>query len=246
VAIDNGDSNLLTPDVVDQLSTAIALAESDDEVKVFCLTGAGPSFFSAGVSWEHIGSSKGFLEKSHALASLLLATRKPTVSMIQGASLGAGVELSLLTDYRVASSKAIISFPEAGFGYPTVFSGPYMCAKICNPAISRKVFMLGETFTAEAALNVGLVDEVFDSSTFYEDAARFARNTIHRTATSELARHSLIEPDVLRLTFLEERSSAAALDASPDRLRELNGERARYLKASGRTRHRAAGSGGAK
>jgi enoyl-CoA hydratase/carnithine racemase len=229
VAIDNGKDNALTEEVIDQLSAAVAIAESDAKVKVLCLTGSGPFFFSVGVSWNAVRHSS-LLEKTHALASLLLAARIPTVSLIQAPALGAGVELSLLTDYRVASDKAVIFFPEAAHGFHTVFSGHYLCSRFCGASISRKIFMLGEMFTAEAALNVGLVDEVFASSTFYERAAEFARGAAQKLGFSNTIRQSFLEPTQLRLSFLQEVIAAESFGQRPSKLDELEDERAKLRK----------------
>jgi len=230
VALDNGKDNALTEEVVEQLSAAVAIAESDEKVKVLCLTGAGPAFFSVGVSWKNVRDSSSLLEKTHALASLLLATRIPTVSLIQAPALGAGLELSLLTDYRVASDKAMISFPEAVHGFHTVFSGHYLCSRFCGASISRKIFMLGEAFTAEAALNVGLVDEVYTSSTFYEKAAEFAHNAIQNSGSSKIIRQSFLETGQLHLSFLLELITAKSFNPKPSKLEELEGERAKLSK----------------
>jgi enoyl-CoA hydratase/carnithine racemase len=110
---------------------------------------------------------------------------------------------------------------------------------VCNIGISPntrlavrqdEIFMLGEVFTAEAALNIGLVDAVYIGSTFYEKAAEFARVAIQSSGSSITVRQSFLETDQLRLSFYLELITAKSFSPKLSKLEELEGERAKLRK----------------
>jgi enoyl-CoA hydratase/carnithine racemase len=194
IALNNFSQNFLDEELVDQLSSALTIAEGDERIKVLCITGSGPTFFSAGVRWERIEDLKGFIQKTHALASILLALSKPTVSLVNSHALGAGFELSLLTDFRLSAQGAKLGFPEGRLGYPTVFASFYILNKIVGPSVAKKILTLGEMFDSQTALQLGLVDMVFEKTNFYGDAKTWVSSLANSSKILSATRQVALNP----------------------------------------------------
>ena len=170
IALDNGRHNLIDQAMLEQISSALVVANGDDSVRVLAITGSGRSFFSAGVDWRSVGDPEDFIKTSRALVSLLMSVEKPTVTLLNSHAFGAGLELSLLTDLRFARTGALLAFPEGRAGLPTVFLGGYFLGRIAGQSLAKRVFYLGEGVTSDEALRLSLVDRVLPRANFFGDA----------------------------------------------------------------------------
>jgi enoyl-CoA hydratase len=104
----------------------------------------------------------------------LEAHRWPTIALVDGPALGAGCELALACDFRIAS-------PAAEFGQPTLSPGVIAGAgahgrltRLVGLGLARRMLLAGARLDARAALAAGLVDEVT------EDLIHGARGLAHR------------------------------------------------------------------
>ena len=130
--IDNPPVNVLSADVIEQLTLVLDEIENDSEIKVVIITGEGDKAFVAG------GDIKGFPEwmeegveeaKQKSLwlqepLNKIERLSRPTIAAINGLALGGGCELALSCDIRIAEEQIRIGLPEIklglfpGAGYP--------------------------------------------------------------------------------------------------------------------------------
>jgi enoyl-CoA hydratase/carnithine racemase len=85
---------------------------------------------------------------------------QPTLTAIHGYCLGAGLELALATDFRIADESALLGFPEVELGIVPSSGGTYRAARILGPARAKEVVLLRPRVSAAEALDLGLVTEV--------------------------------------------------------------------------------------
>jgi enoyl-CoA hydratase/carnithine racemase len=85
---------------------------------------------------------------------------QPTLTAIHGYCLGAGLELALATDFRIADASAVLGFPEVELGIVPSSGGTYRAARILGPARAKELVLLRPRVTAAEALELGLVTEV--------------------------------------------------------------------------------------
>lgn len=85
---------------------------------------------------------------------------QPVVVAIQGYCLGAGLEVSLLGDIRVAADDAVFAFPQATLGIPVVAGADMRMALECGAGNTKLLALTGRRFDAAHALRIGLVQEV--------------------------------------------------------------------------------------
>lgn len=143
-----------------------AIQELGTDARALVLGSVGESF-SAGA---HLGWMKRMaqysyadnLDDARALASLLKNLNNfpaPTIARIQGAAFGGAVGLASCCDIAIASTKARFCFSEVKIGLIPSAISPYIVNAIGERA-SRRYFTTAETFSAEKAMQLGLVSEV--------------------------------------------------------------------------------------
>jgi enoyl-CoA hydratase len=154
--------NALSLDLADQLVAAVRGLERDDEVGAVVITGEPPAF-CAGADLSQLGSSKE--QGLHAIYAGFLAVADcvlPTVAAVNGAAVGAGMNLALACDVRVAGAKGrfVSRFLQLGLhpggGYT------WMAQRVLGPQGAAAVTLFGEDLDAEQAQRAGLVWAVAD------------------------------------------------------------------------------------
>lgn len=101
---------------------------------------------------------------------------KPFVVAHQGTCVGGSLEMSLSCDFRLAAARASYAFPEARFGVLPATNGISRLTRVVGPHWARYLVMANLPATAQQALNMGLVHDVFPDETFEEDVMNFCRH----------------------------------------------------------------------
>jgi enoyl-CoA hydratase len=101
---------------------------------------------------------------------------KPIVVAHHAMCVGGGLEMSLSCDFRLAAKSAGYSFPEGLMGMLPASNGVSRLTRICGPHWARWLVMANKKVTADKALVMGLVHEVFPDETFAEDVMAFCRH----------------------------------------------------------------------
>ena len=164
-----------------ELRDAIARARAS---RVLVLTGAGGTF-CAGADLTGI-ESEGFVA---ALRDVLVGlTELPGVAIaaVEGVALGAGAQLALACDLRVASPSALFGIPAARLGLMVDRWTVRRLVDLAGGSVARSVLLAAETLSAEEAHRCGLVHRLGD----VEDAMRWGRH-IARLAPLAVAGHKL-------------------------------------------------------
>lgn len=116
ITIDRLDrSNALTPAMAVELAAAIVALSSDQSCRVIVLTGAGDRAFCGGydLSEVRVGVSD---EELHRLVTALSECPVPTIAMLNGHAVGAGLELACRCDIRVAHPEVRVGLPAVALG----------------------------------------------------------------------------------------------------------------------------------
>jgi len=160
------------------LSEALRKATQDSEVRVILLKGAGDSFcsgldlsptndvirlLSEKPSAEQKMRLFDIIRRVQSTHSELEVLRVPTIAVIQGHCLGAGLELICSCDMRFCSSDALFALPEPRFGIITDVGGLQRLPKIVGRGKAREMAFRGHSIGADEAKRIGLVNEVFDT-----------------------------------------------------------------------------------
>jgi enoyl-CoA hydratase/carnithine racemase len=149
--------------MTDFIGKVDALASRDD-LRALVLTGAGDKAFIGGASIPEMAAldrdgARDFITLVHRTCDCLRRLPVPVIARIDGYALGAGLEVAVSCDLRVATTRAKFGMPEVKVGLPSVVE-----AALIPPLIgfgrARELLMLGEIIDADTALRWGLIERV--------------------------------------------------------------------------------------
>lgn len=177
--------NAVNLDMRDDLWTAMEWVRADPDVGVVVLRAAGDAAFSAGADITEFGTAPSYVEARRSrqerdLWGLMLAMEKPMIAAIQGHALGAGCEMSLCCDLRIASEDARFGLPEVNLGYIPSAGGTQLLPRTIASGNSLLMVLSGEPIDAEQALDYGLVQWVVPRDLLLDRAEDLARRIISR------------------------------------------------------------------
>jgi len=149
----------------DELWSAMLAVRDDPEIRIAVFRGAGERAFSAGADISEFGTAPSYVDARRArqerdLWGMMLSITKPLVASIHGYAFGAGCELSLLCDIRIAADDASFSLPEVTLGYIPSAGGTQTLPRAIAPGVAREMVLTGEPIDPTRALAVGLVNHV--------------------------------------------------------------------------------------
>jgi 2-(1,2-epoxy-1,2-dihydrophenyl)acetyl-CoA isomerase len=163
--------NAYTDEMIAATVEAFDRAEADDAVRCVILTGAGQSFSAGGdlkLMQTHSGMFEGgpvALRKRYQRGVQTIPTRlesfdKPVVAALNGAAVGAGLDLACMCDIRIASSEARFGSPFVKLGLIPGDGGAYLLGRVVGFARALELMLTGRLIDAEEALRIGLVTRV--------------------------------------------------------------------------------------
>jgi len=174
--------NAFSPDLFEGLQKAYADSKKDKAIRALIFTGAGDHFSAGGDVALDIDPLKNltlkqFKEYFDPLVELymdLYNLDKITIAAIKGFALGAGFEMTLLCDFRIAAETAQLGefFVRMGL-VPEI--GMCLLPNIVGPGMARYMCYTGELITAQEALRVGLVEKVVPVDQLLPESEKLAR-----------------------------------------------------------------------
>ncbi|MYA01451.1 MAG: enoyl-CoA hydratase/isomerase family protein [Chloroflexi bacterium] len=149
----------------DDLWTFIQAARLDPDVRVLIFRGEGPRAFSAGADISEFGSAPSLHESREArrqrdLWALLEDLPIPTIAALHGFCFGAGIELPLYCDLRIATENTQIGLPEVTLGYIPSAGGTQLMPRIAPPGAASGLILSGDPIDADQALRWGIIHRV--------------------------------------------------------------------------------------
>jgi enoyl-CoA hydratase len=178
--------NAMNMQMRDELWTVMEAVRDDPDTRVLIVKGAGERAFSAGADVSEFGTAPSYVEARRArrerdLWQLMLDLDKPLIAAIHGYALGAGCEMSMCCDLRVASDDARLGLPEVKLGYIPSAGGTQLLPRTISPGVAMEMVLTGDDIDAATALGLGLVHRVVDRGRLYAEAEAWARGLMTRS-----------------------------------------------------------------
>ncbi len=156
--------NILDRALMTEFIAAVEALSAREELRTLVVTGAGDKAFIGGASIPEMAaldrdSASDFIALVHRTCDCLRRLPVPAIARIDGYALGAGLEVAVSCDLRVASSRAKFGMPEVKVGIPSVVEAA-LIPRLIGFGRARALLLLGETIDAETALRWGLVERV--------------------------------------------------------------------------------------
>jgi enoyl-CoA hydratase len=197
--------NAINTRMRDELWEAMLAVRDDPDAAVVVFKGAGERGFSAGADIAEFGTAPSYVEARRArrerdLWKLMLSLQQPMIAAVHGYALGAGVELPLCCDIRIASEDAQLGLPEVGLGYIPSAGGTQTLPRQVPPGVAMQIILTGDPIDARTALRLGLVQRVVPRERLYEEADSLARTLQSRgPRLMRLAKRAVVEGLQMRL-----------------------------------------------
>src|SRR6201991_1690642 len=165
--------NALTFEVYRELTGAFAALQTEEDVRVVVISGAGRAFCSGGDVRDIIGELQGrdaeglleFTQMTCELVRNIRALRKPVIASLNGTTAGAGACIALASDLRIASAEARIAFLFVKVGLSGADMGAaHLLPRVVGLSKATELLYTGDFITAEEALRIGLYNRVVAAS----------------------------------------------------------------------------------
>ncbi|MFV1470798.1 enoyl-CoA hydratase [Mycolicibacterium elephantis] len=154
--------NAVTFDMSVQLRAAVDAAEANPDVHALVVTGAGKAF-CAGADLSALGeATEDGLRKIYDGFLAVANCALPTIAAVNGAAVGAGLNLALAADVRIAGPAALFDPRFQKLGIHPGGGATWMLQRAVGPQVARASLLFGMRFDAEAAVRHGLALAVAD------------------------------------------------------------------------------------
>ena len=189
----------------DELWEMMHAVRDDPDVRVVVFTGAGDRAFSAGADISEFGTAPSIAEARRArrerdLWGLMLSLDEVLIAAVHGYALGAGVELPMCCDIRIASDDAQFGLPEVGLGYIPSAGGTQTLPRHVPPGLAMQMILTGDPIDARSAYASGLVQKIVPRRRLYAEAETLARTIAARSAAAtRLAKRAIVDGAELSL-----------------------------------------------
>jgi naphthoate synthase len=188
--------NAFRAQTVDEMIAAFRAAWHDPDVGVVVLTGTGDRAFSTGGDQSArteggYGGAGGIGLDMHGLHGIMRAIPKPVVAMVNGYAIGGGHVLHVLCDLSIAADTAKFGQVGPRVGSVVPGFGTAYLARLVGEKKAREIWYLCRQYTAQQALDMGLVNAVVPAAELRAETERWCRELLEKSPTAlKLAKQS--------------------------------------------------------
>lgn len=209
--------NAFRPQTVKEMMDALNQARDNQDVGVVILTGEGPAAFCSGGD-QRIRGDQGYVDDEgvHRLNVLdfqrqIRTCPKPVVAMVAGFAIGGGHVLHMMCDLTIAADNAIFGQvgPKVG-SFDGGYGASYM-ARIVGQKKAREIWFLCRRYTAEEALDMGLVNTVVPLNRLEEETVQWCKEILNNSPLAIRCLKSALNADCDGQAGLQELAGNATL-----------------------------------
>jgi len=152
----------------EDLLAALRAASGDPGCRVVVITGAGRAFcaggdveYMSGLQKDgNVDAFRKLLDAGRDVVTTIVEMAKPVIASVNGIAAGAGCNLALACDYRIASDAAKLGETFVRIGIHPDWGGTWFLPRLVGPSLALELLMTGRMVDAAEALSIGMVDRV--------------------------------------------------------------------------------------
>jgi enoyl-CoA hydratase len=168
------ERNTLTEPMVNEITAAMDAIEADEGVGALVVTGAAPAF-CAGANLGNLSTAEGpGLRVIYEGFLRIARSPLPTLAAVNGAAVGAGMNMALGCDVRIAARRAKFDTRFLQLGIHPGGGHTWMLRRIVGPQMAAAMVLFGEVLDGEQAERIGLAYRCVDDDALLEVAHAFA------------------------------------------------------------------------
>ncbi|PYP85451.1 MAG: hypothetical protein DMF61_16460 [Blastocatellia bacterium AA13] len=177
--------NAVNEDMRDDFTRLISELQTRDEIGAVILTGAGRAFSAGGdISYfERDWDTTSFRAENHRLMQFfdeLEQIEKPVIAAVNGPCTGAGLQVTLSCDLRLASDRAKFGFKENNIGLIPGAGGCSRLVKLIGYGKAKELIFIGDMISAAEAERIGMVNRVVPHDELMAEARSMAAHLLTR------------------------------------------------------------------
>ncbi|GAB4242601.1 MAG: 3-hydroxyacyl-CoA dehydrogenase/enoyl-CoA hydratase family protein [Saprospiraceae bacterium] len=169
------DLNALNEQVMKELDACFRKAGNDPDIRQIFITGVGKAFVAgADIGFFLKNMKKGSLDKiveftkyGQEVFNRIDHSSKEVIAVLNGLTLGGGLELALCCDRILAYPSAKMAFPETGIGIYPGLGGTQRTSARVGKGLAKYLILTGQMLDADTALSIGLVDAIVQPVEFF-------------------------------------------------------------------------------
>jgi enoyl-CoA hydratase len=173
--------NAVNAAVAEALEQAVERVESESDIRVAILTGAGASVFCAGADLKEVSSGRigTLMRDKGGFAGFVDSKRsKPWIAAVDGLALAGGCELALACDMIVASQDGAFGLPEVTRGLIASAGGLYRLPRTIPRAIATEMILTANRLSATRAAEFGMVNQLAPAGEVLPAALTLAKSIV--------------------------------------------------------------------
>ncbi len=167
----------------EELLDALRVAESETSCRVVVITGAGRAFcaggdvdFMAGLQRDgNVDAFRKLLDAGRDIVTQIASMPKPVIASINGVAAGAGCNLALACDLRLASDAAKLGETFVRIGLHPDWGGTWLLPRLVGYGRAMELLATGRMVAADEALRIGMVDRVVPAAELAAETESLAR-----------------------------------------------------------------------
>jgi len=172
--------NALNVPMLKELNEVIQSAGTDPSVRCLVITGSGRGFCAGAdlAEWadaEANGTleSYGWTESAHLLMKSIVSFQKPSVAVVNGAAVGAGLDMALSCDFRLAVDSAKFIAGYTSMAYTPDAGGSWLLPRLIGVEAAKQFLFFDKPWSAELAKSKGMVTECITIDDFEAESKNF-------------------------------------------------------------------------
>lgn len=192
LTLNNPDqANAITTDMINSLVDVLEYADEDDSIRCILLTGAGKCF-CAGGDLKAMENKSGMFEGGpdelrrnyrrgiQRIPRAIEGLKTPIVALVNGAAIGAGCDLAMMCDIRVATNFAKFGETFSKLSLVPGDGGTFFLQRVIGYTKAMEMFLTGDIYSGDQVLDMGLANFVIDS----KDAMTFTNSLCERISNN--------------------------------------------------------------
>ncbi len=217
--------NALTLDMYDALVEQLQRSESDPQIRCVVLRGEGGIFTAGNDLGDFMKNPPDSMDSPVGrLLAILPALSKPLVAAVDGPAIGLGTTILMHCDLAYCTTRAKFKMPFVPLGLCPEAGSTYLLPRLAGRVRATELLMLGESFSAETAVHIGLVNAVVEPDALDEHTRSVATKIAGLPAASVRLTKQLIaqsHADLLRASMQREGDQFLSRLRSPEAMEAM-------------------------
>jgi enoyl-CoA hydratase/carnithine racemase len=162
--------NAVTPEMLQQMSDIVQQIDLNQDIRVVLVVSTGEKAFCVGAdieAWAALSPLdmwRDWVQHGHRVFDRIAGLRQPVIAVLQGHTLGGGLELAMCADIRLAAENVKLGQPEVKIATLPGWGGTWRLPELVGVARAKQMIFSGESIGAQTALAWGLINEVHAES----------------------------------------------------------------------------------